>query len=257
MSNGQKPKAVFITGASAGFGAAIARRYTGQGVRVIATARRMDKLKELATELGRDLVLPLALDVQDRAAVEHTVAGLPPAFAEVDVLVNNAGLALGLAPAQSADLDDWDTMIDTNVKGVVYLTRALLPGMVARKRGHIVNIGSVAGSYPYSGGNIYAATKAFVHQFSLNLRCDLHGTGVRVTCLEPGLVEGTEFSDVRFMGDREKAAKVYAGTQALTPEDIAAAVEWVTSQPPHVNVNTIELMPVSQSFAGFQIFRES
>jgi 3-hydroxy acid dehydrogenase / malonic semialdehyde reductase len=257
MNNGQKPKAVFITGASAGFGAAIARRYAGQGVRVIATARRMDKLKELATELGRDLVLPLALDVQDRAAVERAVASLPPAFAEVDVLVNNAGLALGLAPAQSADLDDWDTMIDTNVKGVVYLTRALLPGMVARKRGHIVNIGSVAGSYPYSGGNIYGATKAFVHQFSLNLRCDLHGTGVRVTCLEPGLVEGTEFSDVRFKGDREKASKVYAGTQALTPEDIAAAIEWVTSQPPHVNVNTIELTPVSQSFAGFQIFRES
>jgi 3-hydroxy acid dehydrogenase/malonic semialdehyde reductase len=256
MSNGQKPKTVFITGASAGFGAAIARRYAAQGVRVIATARRQDKLDVLAAELGK-LVLPLALDVQDRAAVERAVAALSPAFAEVDVLVNNAGLALGLALAQSADLDDWDTMIDTNIKGVVYLTRALLPGMVARKRGHIVNIGSVAGSYPYSGGNIYGATKAFVHQFSLNLRCDLHGTGVRVTCLEPGLVEGTEFSDVRFNGDREKAAKVYAGTEALTPEDIAAAVEWVTSQPPHVNVNTIELMPVSQSFAGFQIFREN
>ncbi len=255
--DGQRPRTVFITGASAGFGAAIARRFAAKGVRVIATARRAGRLKALAAEMGREWVLPLALNVQDRAAVERAVAGLPPAFAQVDVLVNNAGLALGLEPAQRADLGDWDTMIDTNCKGVVYLTRALLPGMVARKRGHVVNIGSVAGSYPYAGGNIYGATKAFVHQFSLNLRSDLHGTGVRVTCIEPGLCEGTEFSDVRFKGDQEKAAKVYAGTQSLTPEDIAAAVEWVTSQPAHVNVNTIELMPVSQSFAGFQINRQT
>jgi 3-hydroxy acid dehydrogenase / malonic semialdehyde reductase len=253
--DGQTPGTVFVTGASAGFGAAFVRRFAAKGAHVIAAARRADKLKALAAEFGA-AVLPLSLDVQDRVAVERVVAGLPPAFAEVDVLVNNAGLALGLEPAQRADIGDWDTVIDTNVKGVVYLTRALLPGMVARKRGHIINIGSVAGSYPYPGGNVYGATKAFVHQFSLNLRSDLHGTGVRVTCIEPGLVGGTEFSDVRFKGDKEKAAKVYAGTQALTPEDIAAAVEWVTSQPAHVNVNTIELMPVSQSFAGFQIERK-
>ena len=189
--------------------------------------------------------------------MERAVAGLPPAFAEVDVLVNNAGLALGLGPRNAPISPTGTSMIDTNCKGVVYLTRALLPGMVARKRGHVINLGSVAGSYPYPGGNVYGATKAFVHQFSLNLRSDLHGTGVRVTCIEPGLCEGTEFSDVRFKGDRERAAKVYAGTKSLTPEDIAAAVEWVTTQPAHVNVNTIELMPVSQSFAGFQIDRKT
>jgi 3-hydroxy acid dehydrogenase/malonic semialdehyde reductase len=240
---------VFVTGASAGFGAEIARRYATSGDRVIAAARRADKLHELARELGGKLEL-IALDVRDRGAVDTALADL-----EVDIVVNNAGLALGLEPAPRADLDDWEQMVDTNCKGLMYVTRALLPGMVERRRGHVVNIGSIAGTYPYPGGNVYGATKAFVHQLSLNLRSDLHGTGVRVTCIEPGLVGGTEFSVVRFGGDASKAAAVYANTQPLTAHDIADAVVWATSQPPHVNINVIELMPVVQSFAPFQIQR--
>jgi 3-hydroxy acid dehydrogenase/malonic semialdehyde reductase len=248
-------RTVFITGASSGFGAAAARRFAARGDRVIAAARRADRLQSLAGELGADVLLPLTLDVRDRSAVERITTELPADFAEVDILVNNAGLALGLDLAQRADLDEWDQMIQTNCTGLVYVTRAFLPQMVARGAGHVVNLGSIAGTYPYPGGNVYGATKAFVHQFSLNLRSDLHGTGVRVTCIEPGLVSGTEFSQVRFGGDRDRAAAVYAGTHALTAEDIAAAIEWATSQPPHVNVNTIELMPVTQSFAPFQVDR--
>jgi len=248
-------RTVFITGASSGFGAAAARRFAAHGDRVIAAARRADRLQSLAGELGADVLLPLTLDVRDRSAVERITTQLPADFAEVDILVNNAGLALGLDPAQRADLDEWDQMIQTNCTGLVYVTRAFLPQMVARGAGHVVNLGSIAGTYPYPGGNVYGATKAFVHQFSLNLRSDLHGTGVRVTCIEPGLVGGTEFSQVRFGGDRDRAAAVYAGTHALTAEDIAAAIEWATSQPPHVNINTIELMPVTQSFAPFQVDR--
>jgi 3-hydroxy acid dehydrogenase/malonic semialdehyde reductase len=171
------------------------------------------------------------------------------------VLVNNAGLAKGLEPAQRADLADWDQMLDTNCRGLVHCTRAVLPGMVERGRGHVVNIGSVAGTYPYPGGNVYGATKAFVRQFSLNLRSDLHGTGVRVTCVEPGMCEGTEFSLVRFAGDSSRADAVYEGFQALRAEDIAETVHWVTAQPAHVNVNTVELMPVAQSFGPFQVDR--
>jgi 3-hydroxy acid dehydrogenase / malonic semialdehyde reductase len=248
---------VFITGASSGFGAAAARRFAARGGRVIAAARRTDRLRDLVKELGSDVLLPLTLDVRDRRSVERVPSQLPPDFAEVDILVNNAGLALGLEPAQEADVGQWEQMIETNCTGLVYMTRALLPQMCARGRGHVVNLGSIAGSYPYPGGNVYGATKAFVHQFSLNLRSDLHGTGVRVTCIEPGLCGGTEFSDVRFGGDSERAAAVYAGMQPLTAEDIAAAIEWATSQPPHVNVNTIELMPVSQSFAPFQVDRHA
>jgi 3-hydroxy acid dehydrogenase/malonic semialdehyde reductase len=244
-----------ITGASSGFGAAIARRFVARGDRVVLAARRKDRLEALAVELGQ-AALVRVLDVQDRAAVERTVAELPPEFAEVDCLVNDAGLALGLGAAPVADLDDWDRMIDTNCKGLVYATRAVLPGMVSRRRGHVINIGSVAATYPYAGGNVYGATKAFVRQFSLNLRSDLHGTGVRVTCIEPGMCGGTEFSEVRFAGDKAKAAAIYAGMQPLTAQDIAEAVVWATSQPAHVNVNTIELMPVAQSFAGFQVARE-
>jgi 3-hydroxy acid dehydrogenase / malonic semialdehyde reductase len=247
-------RTVFITGASSGFGAAAARRFVAGGDRVIATARRTDRLHDLAKELGPDVLLPLTLDVRDRASVEQIVATLPPDFAEVDILVNNAGLALGLEPAQEADVDQWEQMIETNCTGLVYMTRALLPQMVARGRGHVVNLGSIAGTYPYPGGNVYGATKAFVHQFSLNLRSDLHGTGVRVTCVEPGLVGGTEFSEVRFGGDRERAGAVYAGTEPLTAQDIVDAIEWATSLPAHVNINTIELMPVSQSFAPFQVY---
>ncbi|MBV9809133.1 MAG: SDR family NAD(P)-dependent oxidoreductase [Solirubrobacterales bacterium] len=245
----------FVTGASSGLGEAIARRFAGAGVRVVAAARRGDRLRRLVDEFGEDLILISVLDVRDRDAIEQLAASLPPEFADVDVLVNNAGLALGLEPAQEASVEDWEQMIDTNCTGLVYATRALLPGMVARRRGHVVNLGSVAATYPYPGGNVYGATKAFVRQFSLGLRADLHGTGVRVTCIEPGMIGGTEFSEVRFAGDAERAAAVYAGTQPLTPEDIAAAVEWATSQPEHVNVNLIELMPVAQSFGPLPVDR--
>ncbi|HZO65418.1 MAG TPA: SDR family oxidoreductase [Kribbellaceae bacterium] len=245
---------VLVTGASAGFGAAIARRFVAEGATVIASARRTDRLEALAAELGPRLV-PVALDVRDPAAVAHLLAGLPDDVAAIDVLVNNAGLALGLEPAHEADLDDWDQMLDTNCKGLVHVTRAVLPGMVERGRGHVVNLGSVAGTYPYPGNNVYGATKAFVHQFSLNLRSDLHGSGVRVTSIEPGMAE-TEFTTVRFAGDQAKADAVYGGMQPLTADDIAASVLWAVSQPAHVNVNVIELMPVAQSFAPFQVARE-
>src|ERR1700742_4482859 len=251
-----KPGTVFVTGASSGFGAAVARRFAADGARVIAAARRVDRVKDLAAEFGAQ-VLPLALDVRDRPAAAAAVAALPEEFSAVDLLVNNAGLALGLNPAQDADLDDWDQMIDTNCKGLVHCTRAVLPGMVARGRGHVINLGSVAGTYPYPGGNVYGGTKAFVHQFSLNLRSDLHGTGVRVTCVEPGMSGGTEFSTVRFAGDDAKAKAVYAGMRPLTADDVADAVHWAASTPPHVNINRIEMMPTVQSFAAFQVHRKT
>ncbi|MBW4023348.1 MAG: SDR family oxidoreductase [Proteobacteria bacterium] len=246
---------VLITGASAGFGASIARALVAEGHRIVATARRQDRLEALAAELGKDKVLPVTLDVTDRAAVGRLIEGLPAAWSEIDVLVNNAGLARGLAPAQEAKLDDWETMIDTNVKGVTYVTHAVLPGMVARDRGHIVNLGSVAGTWPYPGGNVYGATKAFVRNFSLNLRTDLLGTKVRVTNVEPGLVSGTEFSAVRFDGDQQRAANIYANTTPLTSEDVAETVRWVVSLPAHFNVNTIEIMPVVQAFAGLKVVK--
>ncbi|MGD9870895.1 MAG: bifunctional NADP-dependent 3-hydroxy acid dehydrogenase/3-hydroxypropionate dehydrogenase YdfG [Thauera sp.] len=245
---------VFVTGASAGFGAAIARSFVKGGHRVVAAARRKDRLDALAAELG-DALLALELDVRDRDTVAAVPASLPADFAAVDVLVNNAGLALGVEPAQRASLDDWTTMIDTNCTGLVQVTRAFLPGMVERDRGHIFNLGSIAGRWPYPGGNVYGATKAFVRQFSLNLRADLLGTAVRVTDIEPGLCGGTEFSNVRFHGDDDKAAKVYADVQPLTAEDVADAVYWIATRPAHVNINTIELMPVAQSFAGLSVHR--
>ncbi|NLP62165.1 bifunctional NADP-dependent 3-hydroxy acid dehydrogenase/3-hydroxypropionate dehydrogenase YdfG [Paraburkholderia sacchari] len=245
---------VFVTGASAGFGAAIARAFVKGGHRVVATARRKDRLDALATELGNAL-LPLELDVRDRAAVEAAPAALPPEFAEVDVLINNAGLALGVDPAHKADLDDWETMIDTNCTGLVRVTHAFLPGMIARNRGHVVNLGSSAGNWPYAGGNVYGATKAFVRQFSLNLRADLSGTALRVTNIEPGLCGGTEFSNVRYRGDDSRAANVYKDVQPLTPEDVADSIYWITSRPAHVNINTMELMPVAQAFAGLSVHR--
>lgn len=248
------PRTVLVTGASAGFGLAIARRFAASGARIVVAARRSERLATLSDELG-DAVHAIELDVRDRGAVERAIATLPPAFAEIDVLVNNAGLAKGLEPAPRADLDDWEQMVDTNCKGVMYATRAVLPGMVARGRGHVINIGSIAGTYPYPGGNVYGATKAFVHQLSLNLRSDLHGTGVRVTCIEPGMCGGTEFSTVRFGGDEARARAVYAGMEPLTADDIADSVFWAASQPAHINVNTIELMPVAQSFAAFQVHR--
>ena len=245
---------VFVTGATAGFGAAIARRFAAEGHRVIAAGRRADRLEALAAELGPS-VLPFVLDVTDREATETVASRLPADFARVDILVNNAGLALGLEPAHQVDLDDWETMIDTNVKGLTRMTRALLPGMVERGRGHIVNLGSVAAHFPYPGGNVYGATKAFVDQFSLNLRADLLGTPVRVTNVEPGLCGGTEFSAVRFKGDDEKAAKIYDGTQPLTADDIADTVFWVSTRPAHVNINSVQMMPVCQAFGPLAIKR--
>jgi len=246
---------VLVTGATAGFGAAIARRFHAAGHKIIAAGRRADRLEALAAELGRETVHPLVLDVRDRDAVAAAIAGLPADFDEIDLLVNNAGLALGLEPAQSADLDAWDQMVDTNVKGLMYVTRAVLPGMTARGRGHVINLGSVAATYPYPGGNVYGATKAFVRQFSLNLRADLAGTRVRVTDIEPGLVGGTEFSNVRFRGDDDRAAKLYEGADALTPDDVAESVFWVANLPARVNVNALELMPVPQSFGPLPVHR--
>ena len=246
---------VLVTGATAGFGTAIARRFAADGARIVAAARRAERLEALKAELGADKVLPLVLDVRDRAAVMKAVEGLPAEWAAVDVLVNNAGLALGLEPAQKADLDDWDTMVDTNVKGLMYLTRAVLPGMIERKCGHVINLGSTAGEWPYPGGNVYGATKAFVRQFSLNLRADLYGTPVRVTDIQPGLVGGTEFSNVRFHGDDAKAGAVYEGADALTPDDIADAVHWVATRPARVNVNMLQVMPVSQSFGPLRVHK--
>jgi 3-hydroxy acid dehydrogenase/malonic semialdehyde reductase len=221
---------------------------------VVAAGRRADRLAALASRLGA-AVHALPVDVRDKAALERGLMSLPPPFATIDVLVNSAGLALGLEPAQRASLDDWERMIDTNCRALVHVTRLLLPGMVARDRGHVVNVGSVAGNWPYPGGNVYGATKAFVRQFSLNLRSDLLGTGVRVTNVEPGMVE-TEFSVVRFHGDASRAGKVYEGMQPLSAADIADTVLWCVTRPPHVNVNTIEVMPVQQAFSPFAVDRK-
>lgn len=243
-----------VTGATAGFGAAIARRFVGEGHKVIATGRRAERLDALRDELG-DALCPLPLDVRDYDAVVAAVAALPAGFTDVDVLVNNAGLALGLEAADKADIGEWQTMIDTNVNGLVYCTRALLPGMVERGRGHVINLGSVAGTYPYPGGNVYGATKAFVHQFSLNLRADLLDRNIRVTSVEPGAAE-TEFSLVRFKGDEEKAGTVYDGLHALTPDDVADTVFYVANLPAHVNINRVEMMPAQQAFSPFAFNRE-
>ncbi len=243
-----------VTGASAGFGEAITRRLVRDGHRVIATARRIERLEALAAELGT-AVLPFALDVTDAPAVAALPASLPAAWQTIDVLVNNAGLALGLDPAWRASVSDWDTMVATNVTGVLHVTRAVLPGMVERDFGLIVNLGSTAGSYPYPGGHVYGASKAFVKQFSLNMRADLVGTGVRVTDIEPGLVGGSEFSRVRFGGDADKAAAVYAGTTPLNPQDIAETVGWVVGLPPHVNINRVEMMPTCQASGPLAVKR--
>jgi 3-hydroxy acid dehydrogenase / malonic semialdehyde reductase len=246
----------FVTGATSGFGAAIVRRFVHEGHQVVALGRRQDRLDALRDEFVADRVHTVMLDVRDNAAVERAVAGLPDAFSAIDVLVNNAGLALGLEPAQRAELDDWEQMVDTNIKGLMYVTRAVLPGMVERGRGHVVNIGSIAGNYPYPGGNVYGATKAFVRQLSLNLRADLVNNAIRVTDIAPGLSSGTEFSNVRFHGDDKKAEQVYANTQSLTAEDIAESVYWVTTLPAHVNVNVLELMPVTQAAGPLAISRQ-
>ncbi|WP_093281556.1 SDR family oxidoreductase [Solimonas aquatica] len=247
---------VWVTGATSGFGAAITRQFVREGHRVIASGRRAERLQALVQELGEERVLPLELDVREQPAVQAAVDGLPAGWAAVEVLVNNAGLALGLQPAHEAELSDWERMIDTNIKGLVYMTRALTPGMVARGRGHVINIGSVAGEWPYPGGNVYGGTKAFVRQFSLNLRADLVGRGVRVTNIEPGMSH-TEFSLVRYHGDVARAEAIYAGLQPLTPEDVADTVYWVATRPAHVNINTLSLMPECQAFSPFNVKRKT
>lgn len=243
-----------ITGATAGYGYATAEKFLREGWAVIAAGRRVERIEPLRKVYG-DKVLPLKLDVTQREQVLSAIDSLPAAFKAVDVLVNNAGGAYGLEPAQKAILDDWDTMVDINIKGLMYCTRAVLPGMVERNRGHVVNIGSVAGEFPYPGGNVYGGVKAFTHQFSLNLRSDLLGTQVRVTCIEPGLSGGTEFSQVRFKGDAAKAASVYAGTEPMTADDIADTVYWVATRPARVNINTVSMMATCQAFSPFAIHR--
>lgn len=247
--------AILITGASAGFGEAMCRAFTAAGFNVVGAARRMEKLQALAEELGGSFY-PLQMDVADTSSVPAALQSLPEGFREIDCLINNAGLALGLDSADKADFADWQAMIQTNIVGLTFLTRQILPQMVERKSGYIINIGSIAGNYPYPGGNVYGATKAFVRQFSLNLRADLAGTGIRVTDIEPGLCGGTEFSNVRFKGDDERAAGVYENIRFIRPEDIADTALWLYRRPAHMNVNTIEIMPVAQSFGALPVVRE-
>ncbi len=246
---------ILITGATSGFGKACAELFATKNWRLILCGRREDRLKALAAGLHDVPVHLAAFDVRDNRMVQKMVEDLPEDYRKIDVLLNNAGLALGMGPAQSADLEDWETMVDTNIKGLLYLTRAILPGMVERKKGHIINLGSVAGSWPYPGGNTYGGTKAFVNQFSRNLRADLHGTGIRVTNIEPGLAD-TEFSLVRFHGNKGRADSVYSGMTPLSAEDIAESIYWAVNRPPHVNINSIEIMPVAQSWGPFPIYRE-
>jgi serine 3-dehydrogenase (NADP+) len=248
-------KTVWITGATSGFGAATVERFVAGGWRVIASGRRADRLQQLVARHGAERVHAAAFDVRDEAAMRAAHANLPPAFAGIDLLINNAGLALGTAPAQQADLAQWKQMIDTNVTALVTLTHLLLPQLIER-RGAIVNISSIAGSYAYRGGNVYGGTKAFVTQFSQNLRSDLHGTGVRVTSVEPGMAE-TEFTLVRTGGDQAASEKLYAGAQPITADDIADTIWWIANLPPHLNINRLEVMPVSQSAAGLQVARDS
>ena len=249
-------KTIFITGASSGFGEATARKFSSEGHRLVLLARRREKLIDLAHQLGGENKCHLiSADVRDKEEVENALSGLPEEFRSIDVLVNNAGLALGLGPAEDASLKDWEIMVDTNIKGVIYLTKAVLPGMIRRGRGQIINIGSVAGSWPYPGGNVYGSTKAFVQQFSRNLRSDLSGKNIRVSLVEPGMSE-TEFSLIRFEGDQEKAKAVYHSMSPLSADDIAETVFWICSMPAHVNVNQIELMPIAQAWAPFSVYRD-
>ncbi|TCM18746.1 serine 3-dehydrogenase [Novosphingobium sp. PhB165] len=247
-------KTALVTGATSGIGEACARAFVAAGWRVVGTGRRAERLDALKAELGADKFHAAVFDVRDEAARDAALAALPAEFAGIDCLVNNAGLALGTEPAQSASLDAWKTMIDTNVTALVSLTHKLLPALVERKAA-IVNLSSVAATYPYTGGNVYGGTKAFVHQFSLGLRSDLAGTGVRVTSIEPGMVE-TEFTLVRTGGNQQASDNLYGGANPMTAEDIAGTVLWVATLPAHLNINTLELMPVSQSFAGFQVARQ-
>lgn len=244
----------FITGATSGFGAAMARRFVKNGHKVIATGRREERLLELASELGENL-LPVKLDIRDKNQVQSVLNNLLTEWSDIDVLINNAGLALGADPIQNVSLDAFETMIQTNIQGLFYCTKLILPIMLKKNSGHIVNLGSVAGEFPYTSGNVYGASKAFVHQMSLNLRSDLLGTNIRVTCIEPGMCE-SEFSEVRFHGDKQKAQAVYQGMTPISSEDIAETVDWVISRPAHLNINVISLMPTDQAFAGFSVHRQ-
>jgi serine 3-dehydrogenase len=248
-------RTALITGTTSGFGAATARRFVAAGWRVVATGRRADRLQALVDELGADRVHATVFDIRDANAMNAAMDALPEAFRGVDLLVNNAGLAQGTQPAQNARLDDWQRMIDTNITALVTLTRRILPTLIER-RGAIINISSTAANYPYTGGNVYGGTKAFVSQFSLGLRSDLHGTGVRVTTLEPGMAE-TEFTLVRTHGDQTASDALYKGANPMTAQDIADTIFWIATLPPHLNVNRLEMMPVSQSFAGFQVARDA
>lgn len=252
MSN-QKPL-VAITGASAGIGAATARRFAKEGYRLALIARRLEKLKSIQAELQTPTSI-YELDICIAKDVVTTFQRIEKENGPIDILINNAGCALGLEPAYQCKIPDWEQCLQTNINGLLYCTHAVLPSMVARDLGHIINLGSIAGTYPYPGGNVYGATKAFVHQFSLNLRADLFGKKVRVSCIEPGLVSGTEFSIVRFHGDKEKAAKPYEKTQSLTPEDVAEAIYFCHKLPPHANINTIEMTPVGQASGPLMVYR--
>lgn len=248
-------KTALITGATSGFGAAGVRRFAQAGWRVIATGRRADRLQALVDEFGAKKVHAASFDMRKPEAIDKALAALPEAFRDVDLLINNAGLALGTAPAQKASLDQWNQMIETNITGLATITHRLLAKLIERK-GAVINISSVAATYPYPGGNVYGGTKSFVTQFSLGLRSDLHGTGVRVTSVEPGMAE-TEFTLVRTSGNQEVSDKMYKGADPMTAEDIAETLFWIATLPPHLNINRIELMPVNQSFSPFQVFRDA
>lgn len=252
MTNSKK--VALVTGASVGIGRAVATELAANGYNLILMARRASKLTELAAQLKDEYSTQshiIAVDVNEHEKVVTELAARPAEFVHIDVLVNNAGLALGTEPAQSASWSDWYLMIQTNCMALAHLTHVLIPDMLEQNKGHVVNIGSIAGNYPYRGGNVYGATKAFVDQFSANLRTDVLGTRIRVTNLIPGLLEGTEFSIVRMHGDEEKSGKVYDGLEAMQPEDVAEAVRWVISLPQRVNINRLELMALSQSAGGF------
>jgi len=246
-------RTILITGATAGFGEAAARKFAGGGWRVIGTGRRGDRLKALQDELG-DAFLPLEIDMRDRAAVE-SLAKLEAPWSDIDLLLNNAGLAPPTDPLPDTDWERIEQVVDTNITGLVALTRVLLPKLIERK-GQIINLSSVAATYPYKGGAVYAGTKAFVRQFSLDLRCDLAGTGVRVTSIEPGMAE-TEFTIVRTGGDKAASDALYSGVNPMTADDLADLFWWLANLPPHLNINIVELMPVNQSWAGFSVHREA